>query len=211
MSVSSRVIAVVVLAGIVYWWAVFLSMHILESEFSPIEAPGSAYVLGPYGAWMTTTYFVLAGVLLSSGLGLTTNLAMTILTRLAGLAFLIAAVGAVLAGTFPMDFPLPPRTLSGRLHALGGLLALFSWVIGTALFSLSMRRDQRWVRFSRALFAVSVLGIGVAAVLPISAHLGVAGGVVRVLLTLLFTWLTVAVVHLMLARPEKRTRRENAV
>jgi hypothetical protein len=208
---SSRAVGVVVLAGIVYWWAVFLSMHILESEFSPIEAPGSAYVLSPHGAWMTTTYFVLAGVLLSSGFGLTTTLAMTVLTRLAGLAFLIATSGAVLAGMFPMDFPPPPRTLSGRLHAFGGLLTFVPWVIGTVLFSLSMRRDRRWVRSSRALFVISVLGSGVAAALPISIRLGVAGGMQRVLLTLLFAWLTITAVHFTHAGLEETTRRENAI
>jgi len=211
MSLRSRVIGFIVLMGIGYWWAVFLSMHIVESEFNPVYAPGSAYVLGPYGTWMTTTYFVLAGVLLSSGFGLTANLAVAIVTRLAGMAFLSAAAGAVVAGTFPMDFPPPPRTLSGRLHTLGGLLTFVPWVIGTVLFSLSMRRDQRWVRFSRTLFAISVLSIGVAAALPVSIRFGVAGGTQRVLLTLLFTWLIVAAVHLVQARLEERTGREDAV
>ena len=73
MSRIYRATGLFVIVGVLYWWAVFLSMHILESEFSPIGAPGSAYVLGPYGAWMTTTYFVLGGVLLSSGFGLTTS------------------------------------------------------------------------------------------------------------------------------------------
>jgi hypothetical protein len=186
-----------VVVATMYWWAVFLSMHILEPELSPIGAPGSVYVLGPYGTWMTTTYFVLAAALLGSGLGLTMNFAVTVLTRMAGLAFLIAAAGAVLAGMFPMDFPPPPRTLSGRLHALGGVLTFVPWVIGTSLFSLDMRRDQRWVRPSGTLFTISVLSIGMAAVLPLSIRLGFAGGVQRLLLVLLFTWLMVVAMHLM--------------
>ena len=132
MSLSSRVTGVTVLVAATYWWAVFLSMHILEPEYSPLRAPGSAYVLGAYGTWMTTTYFLLAAALLSSGLGLTINLAVTVLTRIAGLAFLIAAAGAVLAGIFPMDFPPPPRTTSGRLLALGGMLTFLPWVTGPA-------------------------------------------------------------------------------
>jgi hypothetical protein len=197
---SSRATGVIVVVATVYWWAVFLSMHIVEPEFSPIEAPGSAYVLGQYGAWMTTTFFVLAAALLSSRRGLTTNLAVTVLTRLGGLAFLIATAGVVLAGIFPMDFPPPPRTLPGRLHALAGVVTFVPWVIGTLLFSLSIRRDQQWVRLSGTLFTISVISIGMAAVLPLSIRLGFAGGVQRLLLTLLFTWLIVVAVHLMHAR-----------
>jgi hypothetical protein len=200
MSLSSRTTGVAVVMAALYWWAVFLSMHIFEPEFSPIEAPGSAYVVGRYGSWMTTTYFVLAAALVLSRFGLTTNLAVTVLTRLAGLAFLIATGGAVLAGIFPMDFPPPPQTSSGRLHALGGVLTFVPWVIGTSLFSLSMRRDQRWIRPSRTLLIIAGLSIGMAVVLPLSIRFGFAGGVQRLLLTLLFTWLIVVAVHLMHSR-----------
>ena len=207
MRLSSRATGVMVVVAALYWWAVFVSMHIFEPEFSPIGAPGSAYVLGRYGTWMTTTYFVLAAALLSSRFGLTTDLPVTVLTRLAGVAFLIATAGAVLAGMFPMDFPPPPRSLSGRLHALGGVLTFVPWVIGTSLFSLSMRRDPRWVRPSGTLFAISVLSIGIAVVLPLSIRLGFAGGVQRLLLTLLFTWLIVVAMHLMNARLEGNASR----
>jgi hypothetical protein len=158
---------------------------------------------------MTTTYFVLAAVLFTSRFGLTTNLAVTVLTRLAGLAFLMAMAGAVLAGLCPMDYPPPPRTLSGRLHALGGVITFVPWVIGTSLFSLSMRGDQRWVRASGTLFAISVLSVATAAALPLSIRLGFAGGVQRVLLALLFTWLIVVAVHLMHARLERNESQPN--
>ena len=209
MRLSNRATGVIVVVAATYWWVVFLSMHIVEPEFNPIEVPGSAYVQGRHGTWMMTTYFVLAAVLLSSRFGLTTNLAVTVLTRLAGLAFIMATAGAVLAGLFPMDYPPPPRTLSGRLHALGGVITFVPWVIGTSLFSLSMRGDQRWVRPSGTLFAISVLSVGIAAALPLSIRLGFAGGVQRVLLTLLFTWLIVVAVHLMHAKLERNGSQPN--
>jgi hypothetical protein len=65
-----------------------------------------------------------------------------------------------------------------------------------------MRRDQRWARPSGTLFAISVLSIGMAAVLPLSIRLDFAGGVQRLLLTLLFTWLIVVALHLMHSRLE---------
>jgi Protein of unknown function (DUF998) len=205
--VPSRATAIIVIVAAAYWWAVFLAMHVLEPEFSPLTAPGSAYVLGTYGAWMTTTYFVLGVVLISAGLGLNSNLAVTALTRIAGVAFLIAAAGAVSAGLFPMDFPPPPRTLSGRLHALSGVLTFLPWAIGTLLFSLGIRRDHRWARRLGILIALSVLSIVTVAVLPFSIPFGFAGAVQRLLLTLLFAWLIV--VALQLIRPRLEDERSS--
>jgi len=141
MTTLSRTTSAIILAASAWWWAVFLAMHILEPEFDPLRAPGSAYVLGAYGGWARTSYLALSAVLISAGLGLAANLPATVLTRVALWAFFTAGAGAVLAGLFSMDFPGPPRTVSGWLHAAGGLLAFLPWPVGTFLFSLSIRRD----------------------------------------------------------------------
>ena len=197
-----RATGLFVIVGVLYWWTVFLAMHVLEPEFSWLTDPGSAYVLGTYGAWMTTNYFVLGAVLLSADLGLTTNITVTALSRIGSVAFLIAGAGVVLAGSFPMDFPPPPRTVSGRLHVLGGVLTFLPWVIGTLMFSLSIRRDHGSARRSGTLFALSLLSIGMVAVLPVSIRFDFAGAAQRLLLTLLFAWLTVVALQLMRSRFE---------
>jgi len=113
------------------------------------------------------------------------------------LAFVIASVGAVLAGLFPMDFPGPPRTVSGRLHVLGGALTFPAWALGTLLFSLSIRRDRRWARRSGILFALAVVSIGTLAVLLLSVSLlGFGGYAQRLLIGLLFAWMIVVALHL---------------
>lgn len=122
---TGRAAGLIIFVAAVWFWSVFLSMHVLEPEFSPITAPGSAYVLGAYGAWMTTTYFALSAALLSAGFGVAVNVPASAVTRVACVAFVIAGIGAVLAGLFPMDFPGPPRTVSGRLHVLGGAPSRF--------------------------------------------------------------------------------------
>lgn len=171
-------------------------MHLIQPQLSPIEAPGSAYVVGRYGSLMSTTYFALAAALISPSLGLAINTEATVLMRLARVTFLIAAAGAVLAGIFPMDYPPPPRTTSGRLHVAGGALTFIPWVIGTLLFSLSMRRSRRWGG-SGTLLTLAVVSVGLAAVLPLSVRLGFPGAAQRVLLAFLFSWLLVVAVHLM--------------
>lgn len=201
--VARRATGLIAMATAIYWWTVFFAMHVLEPEFSPIRAPGSAYVLGAYGPWMTTTYFALSAALLSAGLGLVTILPASGLIRSAFSAFVVAGAGAVLAGLFPMDFPGPPHTSSGRLHALGGMLCFPPWILGAFLFSLSIHRDGGWGRRSSILLALSAGSIGMLVVLVLSMLVaGFAGYAQRLVLALLFAWLTVVAIHLIRA-PER--------
>ena len=194
---SNRTMGLIVVVAAIWFWAVFLAVQVLDPEFSPIRAPGSAYVLGRYGAWMTTTYFALSAALLSTAFGLATNLPASALTRVGWAAFLIAGLGAILAGLFPMDFPGPPQTVSGRMHALGGALTFPPWVLGTLLFSLNIRRDPRWGRRSGTLVALSVMSIVMLAVLFLSVLLlGFGGYAQRLLIGVLFAWMIVVALHL---------------
>ena len=197
MSMTNRAAGLIVLVAAAWFWAVFLSMHVLEPEFSPVRAPGSAYVLGAYGGWMTTTYFALIAALLGAGFGVAANVPASPVTLVAQAAFVIASVGAMVAGLFPMDFPGPPRTVSGGLHALGGALTFPTWVIGTLLFSLRIRRDPRWARRSGTLVALAGMSIGTLAVLVLSVGvLGFGGYAQRLLIGVLFAWMIVVAAHL---------------
>lgn len=202
MSRLGRIAGVILILAAAWYSAVFLAMHVLAPEFDPARAPGSAYVLGAYGAWMTTTYFALCAALLSATVGFVVNLPATAGTRVACVAFVIAAGGAVLAGLYPMDFPGPPRTVSGRLHSLGGALSFPPWVVGTALFSLSARRDRRWIRRSGTLFGLALGCIGALAVLLLSVGLwGFGGYAQRLLIGLLLMWMIVVALHLIRSTP----------
>ena len=152
---SNRALGLLVVASVLYYILVVSAMHVLEPEFSPIRAPMSAYVLGAYGPFMTTTYFVLSGGLLGVAYGLVTTLRRTRFTSIAFAVVLVAAAGVFLAGIFPMDFPPPLRTSSGRLHALGGLLAFPGIAVGLSLFSLSFRRDGYWRGVSTVLLVLA--------------------------------------------------------
>jgi uncharacterized protein DUF998 len=204
MSMPNRTAGLIIIGSATWFWAVFLAMHILEPEFDPIRAPGSAYVLGPYGTWMTSTYFALSAVLLSARLGLGMNLSGSPAAQAARVLFLVAGFGAILAGLFPMDYPGPPRSLSGRLHVVGGALTFPAWVLGTYLFSLRIRRDHRWARRAGLLVALSVMSIGMFAVLVLSVtFLGFGGYAQRLLMGLLFVWMIVVAVHLIRFVPER--------
>ena len=61
--ISVRLSGLISIGAALYHAVLFLSMHFLEPDFNPVRAPGSAYVVGAYGQWMTTTYFVLSAAL----------------------------------------------------------------------------------------------------------------------------------------------------
>jgi hypothetical protein len=195
--VGCRALGLIVIGAVLYWLSVVVAMHLLEPEFNPVRDPMSAYVLGAYGPWMTTTYMALSAALLGLGYGLAKTLPRTRLTNTACLLFLVAAAATFVAGLFQMDFPPPPRTLSGRLHALGGLLAFPTMTLGTFLFSLSFRRDGYWrtVSVPSLTLSAGIIGallLGIVSLLT----LGFGGYAQRLLIALLFAWMIVVSLRL---------------
>jgi hypothetical protein len=194
---SRRVLGLLIVVGEAYSASVALAMHWLEPEFDPIRAPVSAYALGRYGVWMTTTYFAMGVALLAAGIGLMRTLPAT---RLATAAFsftLIGAAGVFVAGLFPMDFPPPLRTSSGRLHALGGLLAFPGTVVATLLFSFSLRGSEHWhMRSGRALFLSGAMAATFAFGVGSFALLGFAAYAQRVFIALRVAWMMLVGLHL---------------
>src|SRR5688572_26460218 len=158
--ISSRTVGRIVITSVTYSVLVFIAMHFLEPEFDPIRAPGSAYVLGAYGSFFTTTYFVQCVALFAVSYGLLAAVRRTVLTRIGFVVALIACAGVLLAGSFPMDYPPPMRTTSGRLHALGAALAFPGTILSSILFSLSIRHDPEWKRVA---VVASGLCVGIAA------------------------------------------------
>jgi hypothetical protein len=185
-----------VIASVVYYVLAVFAMHLLQPEVSPLRVPMSAYVLGAYGPVMTSTYFVLCVGLLGVGFGLIKALPRTRLVKIAFAAALIASAGVLVAGIFPLDWPPPPRTSSGRLHALGGMLAFSGMALTPCLFSLNFRSDGYWRKVSVVSLILSS-GIIAGFILFLFAIRAGFGGVAqRLFLALLFSWMIVVGLHL---------------
>jgi hypothetical protein len=194
--VSSSTLGLIVIASVIYYVLAVFAMHLLQPEISPLRVPMSVYVLGANGYLMTSTYFVLCTGLLGVGFGLIKALPRTRLIKIAFAVALIACTGVLVAGIFPLDWPPPPRTSSGRLHALGGMLAFSGMAFAPCLFSLNFRRDQYWRKVSVVALALSA-GIIAAFILFMFAIRSDFGGFAqRLFFAVLFSWMIVVGLHL---------------
>ncbi|HUE81826.1 MAG TPA: DUF998 domain-containing protein [Pyrinomonadaceae bacterium] len=194
--VSSRTLGLMVIASVVYYVLAVLALHVVQPQVNPLKAPMSAYVLGAYGPVMTSTYFVLCVGLLGVGFGLIKALPRTWLVKIAFAAALIACAGVLVAGIFPLDWPPPPRTSSGRLHALGGMLAFYAMALAPGLFSLNFRSDGYWRRVSVVALALSAGIIAVFSLFLFAIRGGFGGFAQRLFLAVLFSWMIVVGLHL---------------
>lgn len=187
----------IIVGASLFWWGVFIAMHIAQPEVDPLRAPGSAYVLGRFGLWARVSYFAISAALLAAGFGVAARVAHVAAARVARFAFIVGAAGAALAAVFPMDYPGPPESVSGILHAVGGGITFVSWVLGTVLFTTQIRRQIAWKAASRPLVALAGASIAGVVIQVLSvALLGFGGYAQRILLTLLFAWLIVVAAHL---------------
>jgi hypothetical protein len=201
---ATRSLGLITIAAVLYWLAVILLMHLLEPEFSPMKVPMSAYVLGAFGGWMTTSFFALSTALLAAGCGLAASLPRSIVGWAALFLFIVAASGVVLAGLFPMSFPDGSNASSAHLHALGGLIAFPAMALGPFLSSLTFRRYAHWRRVSELSLTLSA---GIVAVFFFGRFLrvphGFGGLVQRLFFAFLIPWLIVVGIHLVRARRER--------
>jgi len=143
---------------VAYWLAVVVSLHFLEPEFDPIKVPISVYVLGTYGVWMTTSFFVAAVTWFLIAFGLARVLPSNVWTKAGIVLLCIAACAEVVLGFSPTQWPLtPPLTQQTVIHLISALVAFNSIAVGAISLSVSFRRTPHWRPVSTATLIVSLL------------------------------------------------------
>ncbi len=196
-SVGRQPLKWLVIGGVVYYIAAVVALHFLQPERDPVGWPMSAYVLTENGWLMTSTYFVLAGALLSLTILLVGSLPSSRLSVIASVFMLVGAVGGILAGVYPMDDAGSEATQSGFLHMVAGMLSFPSFALGPLLFSLAICRSassEAPCRFALPLaIAVTICNplYFLAIDLGFRTEVYVAGLAQRVLFLFLFAWMVV--------------------
>jgi hypothetical protein len=195
-SIRRPVVPFAVIALVVYWCGVAILMHLLEPEFNPFDAPLSAYVLGGYGAWMTTTYFAAAGMLLLLAFGFRRNMPPSLWTRAGIVLFCISGLADLVMGFFAMQYPMtPPLTLHGAVHAVASLVGAASMILGCVSFSWSFRALARWQPISTSSLVLALLMLGVFVVGLLSFGGSGGGFRQRLYVGLMLLWVIVVAWH----------------
>jgi len=178
-----------------YWLLVVAAMHLLEPEFDPVRDYVSPYVLGAYGAWMTTSFFAGAAIAFLLAFGLARALPSTAWTKAGIVLFCIAGCGDIAMGLSPTQYPLtPPLTHQTLIHLLAGLATFNAFGLGFTSFSVSFRSTMHWRHVSMAALIVSLLLLAMFNDRWLwRLGEGTDGLKERVMIVLMFVWLGLAV------------------
>jgi hypothetical protein len=153
------VVSYVTMFCVIYYVAVIALLHVLRTDYDPGYRYLSEYVVGPYGALMTSTFFDLGIGSLALFLGVWQSVSSKVRFLPGLLLWLTWACAVSLAGIYPGDLQGSPQTRIGQIHNLSGMIAFASASLALPLLSLPLRWEQRW----RSVW-LSALGLSLGAV-----------------------------------------------
>ena len=193
-----RPIAMMVIAGVLYFAVIIVALHFLRPDLDPISRPTSEYAVGRYGYLMSTAFFSmsLAAFILVVGLYQGITLAAR---SLIGLVFLgLWGIGVLIAMIFPMDAEGALPTLSGMIHQVAAPFTFLSVTLGISLVSRRLKLDDQWRPFYRpALFLSPIVWLGFAGTfLSFITQSGFMGLAQRITLATIVTWMLLAAFRL---------------
>jgi len=147
------------LSCIIYYAAAIALLHILRTDFNPGYRYLSEYARGPYGALMTSTFFVLS----AGSLALLLGLCRSVTSRLHFVPGLVLwftwACAVFLAGLYTSDLQGTPHTRIGRIHDQMGMIAFSSATVALLLLSLALRWESEWRSVWRPAMLLSVVAL----------------------------------------------------
>jgi hypothetical protein len=111
----STIAAYITLSSAIYYATAIMLLHIIRTDFDPRYRYLSEYVNGPYGALMTSTFFVLSLGSLALLFGLWRSVSSKLPFVPGMLLWLAWACAVFFAGIYPGDLQGSPQTRNGSL------------------------------------------------------------------------------------------------
>lgn len=173
-------------------------LHVLQPDLSPLERAISEYVHGRFGFLMTATFF-------SQCLG---SVALGVIairhsnghrkTLFGGVLFIVAAVGAAVAGIFPADPGVAyPETPAGTVHAIAGLSRFLSLTVALPLLSSARGKGPRLPWATPSLVVLSWLfGLVFVVSIVVLANVDLFGLGQRAFIAILLIWMLIVAYQL---------------
>jgi hypothetical protein len=187
----NAIVSYITLSSVAYYATAIVLLHVLRSDYDPGYRYLSEFARGPYGALMTSTFFVLSAGSLALSLGLWRSVSSK-LRFLPGLLFWLTWACAVfLSGIYTGDLQGTPPTRIGHIHDQMGMIAFPSAAVALPLLSLALRWEKEW----RSAWPITML-LSVAIVVCLLAfdrfgRMGLGGLDQRIFLggTLIWMWI----------------------
>ncbi|MEZ5352259.1 MAG: DUF998 domain-containing protein [Bryobacteraceae bacterium] len=181
----------ITLSSAIYYVAAVASLHLVRTDFDPGYRYLSEYARGPYGALMTSTFFVLSAGSLALCFGLCRSVA-SIWRFVPGLLlWLVWAVTVFLAGIFTGDVQGTPHTPMGRIHDQLGMIAFSSAALAVSLVSLCFRWEMTWRSIWRPASVLSLVVVGSFLALDRLGQMGLGGLDQRLFLAATLIWMAI--------------------
>ena len=179
----------ITLFSVVYYAAVIALLHILRADFNPGYRYLSEYALGPYGALMTSSFFVLSIGSLALFFGLCRSVASRLHFVPGFVLWLTWACAVFLAGIYTGDLQGTSHTRIGRIHDQMGAIAFPSATLAVLLLSLALRCEKDWRSLWRPAMLLSVVALASFLALDWFGQRDLGGLDQRVFLAVMLTWM----------------------
>lgn len=152
-------------------------LHLIKPEVDPSWQMISDYGVGGFGWVMSVAFLSLAASCVAAAVALRPHLR-SWPSRIGAVFLLIAALGLIIGGVFPVDPVGEEITFQGEMHGVGFMLGVPGFLVAATLISGGLARDPGWARARRAvlwatsLVWLSVVGFAVAMAVLFDGSLG---------------------------------------
>ena len=192
-------LATIGLAGVLFYAAAMIALHLARPDVDPIAEGISAYAHGPYGVVQRAAFVALGVGALAVSLALAGAAIPSRWVAVGALLVAVSGVCQVLLAVYPMDAP-GRWTRSGEIHWRVGPIASVAMIAAVFALAAAFRRDERWrdlVRPSLVLGGLAGAGALATRVSQDYPELGLPVGLfMRIFVALLVVWWIVVAARL---------------
>ena len=187
----NTVAAYTTLSSVVYYAVAVIILHLLRTDFDPSYRYLSEYAVGPYGALMTSTFFVLSIGSIALSVGLWRSVASKLRFVPGLLSWLTWACAVFFAGVFTGDLQGTPHTRNGEVHEQMGMIAFPAAALGVVLISAALCWEEKWNPVWRTAIVLSIVVVVSLLVFDRAGQANLGGLDQRIFLAATLIWMSI--------------------
>jgi len=142
--------------AVVAFASVALVLHWLRVDLDWYRNPLSAYLSGPYAAWLKAAYVLLSCAMVLLGLAYHCAVATAARSRVPALLFALAGLALIVTAFAKTPLRGHGSRLEGYVHQVAAAITFLSVTSAMLIQSWRLRRDAAWRRHFVAAFSLAV-------------------------------------------------------